>query len=97
MPVLHVVCNQPEGPGVKNPTWGKGRLHHLGDFADRAALDVLNSTASKALTERAKQLRTWADSAPPTRTGSRPTAASAGSTFSGTRLRPGMSGRFREA
>jgi len=31
-------------------------LHHLGDFADRAALDVLNSGASKALTERAKKL-----------------------------------------
>ena len=27
-------------------------LHHLGDFADRTALDVLNSGASKALSER---------------------------------------------
>ncbi len=31
-------------------------LHHLGDFADRTALDVLNSGASKALSERAKKL-----------------------------------------
>ncbi len=31
-------------------------LHHLGDFADRAALDVLNAAAKKALDERAAQL-----------------------------------------
>jgi integrase len=31
-------------------------LHHLGDFADRAALDVLNNAASKAFSERARKL-----------------------------------------
>ncbi len=31
-------------------------LHHLGDFADRAALDVLNSAASQVRSERARQL-----------------------------------------
>lgn len=31
-------------------------LHHLGDFADRAALDVLNKAASTALTTRAPRL-----------------------------------------
>ena len=31
-------------------------LHHLGDYADRAALDVLNKTAPKALTKRARKL-----------------------------------------
>ena len=31
-------------------------LHHLGDFADRAALDVLNNAASKTLSERARKL-----------------------------------------
>ncbi|PJJ55389.1 tyrosine-type recombinase/integrase [Compostimonas suwonensis] len=31
-------------------------LHHLGDFADRAALDVLNNAASKALSKRARKL-----------------------------------------
>jgi hypothetical protein len=31
-------------------------LHHLGDFADRAALDVLNNATLKMRSERAKQL-----------------------------------------
>lgn len=31
-------------------------LHHLGDFADRAALDVLNNAASKALSKRDRKL-----------------------------------------
>ncbi|WP_029144198.1 hypothetical protein [Microbacterium luticocti] len=31
-------------------------LHHFGDYADRAALDVLNKTAPKALTKRARKL-----------------------------------------
>lgn len=31
-------------------------LHHLGDFADRTALDLLNNTASKALSKRARKL-----------------------------------------
>ena len=31
-------------------------LHHLGDFADRAALDVLNNATSKAFSERARKL-----------------------------------------
>ncbi|MCA0379262.1 MAG: site-specific integrase [Actinobacteria bacterium] len=31
-------------------------LHHLGDFADRAALDVLNKSASETLAKRARKL-----------------------------------------
>jgi len=31
-------------------------LHHLVDFADRAALDVLDKAASKTLTKRARKL-----------------------------------------
>lgn len=31
-------------------------LHHLGDFADRAALDVLNNAASRALSKRGLKL-----------------------------------------
>ncbi len=65
MPLLHIVRNQPEGSSVKALTvqaWlGHGSiqitaryLHHLGDFADRAALDVLNNAASTALIKRAK-------------------------------------------
>ncbi len=47
-------------------------LHHLGDFADRAALDVLNSAASKALSERAKKLPGLGRFGTTGRAGSRP-------------------------
>lgn len=43
-------------------------LHHLGDFADRAALDVLNTAAKKALDERAARLGRIAPAAPLGRT-----------------------------